>query len=204
MLWIKWSLIRKLRVSICCHQMRWRHFQNIFEKITKQTIKRLCVGGQLKMRFHNWVMHLICLINICLQIGVVVEHSRQAKRGRGWKPSGWAYWLYAPLLEEFARLRAVGVKLSLSILQKLIKLLIVIPQNKYNHNYRDPHNIIQSHKIVLLDWQYFAEYSSHSYWMWGILCRTNNFLHNIPHIQSECGNILQNIVSPTKHCYGSE
>ena len=29
-------------------------------------------------------------------------------------------------------------------------------------------------------------------------------LLNIPHIQSECGNIPHDTVSPTKHYYGSE
>ena len=36
-----------------------------------------------------------------------------------------------------------------------------------------------------------------------MLCETNNIPHNIPHIQIEYGTILQNIVSPTQHCYVS-
>jgi len=52
------------------------------------------------------------------------------------------------------------------------------------------HNIIQSHNNVLLNWQYYVEHSSHSYWMWAIFCRTNNVLWNIPHIQSKWENIL--------------
>ena len=58
-----------------------------------------------------------------------------------------------------------------------------------------------------------------------MFCRTNNIMRDILHIQYECEeyfvkltvfngifltfslnviNIMQNIVSPTKHCYGSE
>ena len=33
---------------------------------------------------------------------------------------------------------------------------------------------------------------------------TNNILWNIPHIQFEYENILQDIVSPIEHCHGSE
>ena len=33
------------------------------------------------------------------------------------------------------------------------------------------HNIIQIHNNVLWDWQYYAEYFSHSYWMWGIFVK---------------------------------
>jgi hypothetical protein len=33
------------------------------------------------------------------------------------------------------------------------------------------HNIIQIHNKVLWDWQYFADYSSHSDWMWVIFCK---------------------------------
>ena len=47
-------------------------------------------------------------------------------------------------------------------------------------------NIIQSHNIVLSDWQYFVEYPSHSVWMWGIFSRTDNKLTNVFHIQTEC------------------
>jgi hypothetical protein len=32
----------------------------------------------------------------------------------------------------------------------------------------------------------------------------NNILWNLPHIQIELRNILQNTVSPIEHCYGSE
>lgn len=94
------------------------------------------------MRFYNLVMHLIFLTNICLQIGVVVDHPIQAKRGRDQKPSSWASQLYAPQLEGFERLSAVVVKFSSSILQKLTKLLIIIPQNKCNCNHKDPRHWI--------------------------------------------------------------
>ena len=33
---------------------------------------------------------------------------------------------------------------------------------------------------------------------------TDNILHNITHIKSECGNIMWNIVSFREHCYGYE
>ena len=46
------------------------------------------------------------------------------------------------------------------------------------------HNIIQIHNNVMWDWQYFIEYSPHSVRIWG--------------------NIMYNIVCPTKHCYGFE
>ena len=39
------------------------------------------------------------------------------------------------------------------------------------HDLLHSHNIIQIHNNVLRDWQYFAQYSSHSNWVWGILCR---------------------------------
>ena len=32
------------------------------------------------------------------------------------------------------------------------------------------YKIIQSRNNVLLDWQYFVKYSSHSIWMWEIFC----------------------------------
>ena len=38
--------------------------------------------------------------------------------------------------------------------------------------------------IVMWDWQHFVD--------------------KIPHIQTKCGNIPQNIVNPTKYCYASE
>ena len=66
------------------------------------------------------------------------------------------------------------------------------------------HNIIQSHNNVLRDWQYYTKYSSHSVFMWGVFSRTDNILQNISHIHVECENILHNIFSPAKHCYGSE
>jgi hypothetical protein len=49
------------------------------------------------------------------------------------------------------------------------------------------HNIVQIHKIVLWDWQYFTKYSPHWDWMWEIFSI-----------------IPWNIVSPIEHSYGSE
>ena len=37
-----------------------------------------------------------------------------------------------------------------------------------------------------------------------MFCRIDNGLWNILHVQYECENIMQNIVSPAKHCYGFE
>ena len=37
-----------------------------------------------------------------------------------------------------------------------------------------------------------------------VFCRTDGVMWNIPHIQSKCEDILQNVVSPAKHCYGSK
>ena len=37
-----------------------------------------------------------------------------------------------------------------------------------------------------------------------MFCGTDSIMQNIPHIQTECGNISQNIVSSTEHCSGSE
>ena len=34
--------------------------------------------------------------------------------------------------------------------------------------------------------------------------RSDSILQNNPHIQSECENILQDIVGPAEHCYGLE
>ena len=34
------------------------------------------------------------------------------------------------------------------------------------------HNIIQIHNNVLWDWQYYAKYSTYSYWMWELFCMT--------------------------------
>ena len=39
--------------------------------------------------------------------------------------------------------------------------------------------IISSHDSVMRDWQHFIEYSSHSNWMWGILCIILSVSHNI-------------------------
>jgi hypothetical protein len=69
---------------------------------------------------------------------------------------------------------------------------------------KDVHDIIQTHNNVLQDWQYFVGHSSYLVWMWGIFVRTGIILQNIPHIQSECENIVQNIVRPIEHCYDSE
>ena len=37
-----------------------------------------------------------------------------------------------------------------------------------------------------------------------MFCGIDIIVHNIPYIWTECGNILQNHMNPTKHCYGSE
>lgn len=41
------------------------------------------------------------------------------------------------------------------------------------------HNIIQIHNHVLQDWQHFAKYFPHSFWMWRIFCRILPVPHNI-------------------------
>ena len=41
------------------------------------------------------------------------------------------------------------------------------------------HNIIHVHNNVMWDGQYYAKYSSHSVWMWGILCIILSVPHNI-------------------------
>ena len=37
-----------------------------------------------------------------------------------------------------------------------------------------------------------------------MFCGTDNIMWDIPHIQPKHGNIPQNVINPTKHCYGSE
>jgi hypothetical protein len=37
-----------------------------------------------------------------------------------------------------------------------------------------------------------------------VFCGTNSIMWNISHIQFECENILQDVVSPAEHCYDYE
>jgi hypothetical protein len=37
-----------------------------------------------------------------------------------------------------------------------------------------------------------------------MLCRIDIIVRDIPHVQYECENIMQNNVNPVEHCYGSE
>jgi hypothetical protein len=37
-----------------------------------------------------------------------------------------------------------------------------------------------------------------------MLCQIDSVLRNISHIQSECENIMHNIVNPEEQCYGFE
>ena len=63
----------------------------------------------------------------------------------------------------------------------IFHLILLVPQN----NVMDLNNVTYNEIITLF---------------YG----TDNILHNIPPFRPNVGNFAQNIVSPAKHCYGSE
>ena len=95
-----------------------------------------------------------------------------------------------------------------SVDAKVIRCIVLVSAMLYYKSCHRTHDIIHIHNSVMWDWQYLAQNSLHSCWMWGIfhilmLVPHNTVidLSNVLHSTTSVSLIKSNHVGPAYMCY---